>query len=82
MMLAFLETVDVLTNNLILSGFGIGYRGSGFQPYLNFLHDSILLRFNTHVYKKSSEKASRCRSSSPTQLNYLLLSLLGTSITL
>ncbi|XP_067951509.1 nuclear pore complex protein Nup205-like [Watersipora subatra] len=35
---------------------GAGYRAPGFQPYLIFIINDVLLKFNSRGYKKSSEK--------------------------
>ena len=58
MTLAFLELMNMLTDNPIPAGLGAGYRVPGFQPYLDFLRDSVFLKFNTRAYKKPEQKVN------------------------
>ena len=53
---SFLHLIDVLTDGLIPNALGAGTRTPGFEPYLNFIRDSIFLRFNTRAYKNVAEK--------------------------
>ena len=53
---AFLSLMNTLTENPIPASLGIGYRSPGFQPYLDFLRDSVFLKFNTRAYKNAAEK--------------------------
>lgn len=59
MTLAFLRLMDVLTDVAVPAGLGAGHRAPGFQPYLDFLRDVILLRFNTRAYKNHGEKVGQ-----------------------
>lgn len=56
MTLAFLELMSSLTNISIPAGLGAGYRAPGFQPYLDFLLESVFLKFSTRAYKHPAEK--------------------------
>ena len=53
---AFVELLDVLTDIPVPSGLGAGYRAPGFDPYLDFLRDSVFLKFNTRAYQDPGEK--------------------------
>lgn len=53
---AFLDLVDVLTDSSIPLNLGAGTRTPGFEPYLNFVRDSVFLKFNTRTYKNPGEK--------------------------
>ena len=53
---AFLTLLDVLTEGPIPAGLGAGCRAPGFTPYLDFLRDHVLLKFNSRAYKDPSEK--------------------------
>ena len=55
---AFLQLMDTLTDSPIPAGLGVGLRAPGFQPYLEFLREHILLKFNTREYKDKGEKVS------------------------
>lgn len=54
----FLELMNAITDNSIPAGLGSGYRVPGFAPYLEFLRDNILLKFNTRAYRNPAEKVS------------------------
>lgn len=54
--LAFMELISVLTENPIPAGLGIRIRAPGFQPYIDFLKDSVFLKFTSRAYKKPEEK--------------------------
>jgi len=56
MLIAYLELMNELTNSSVPPGLGAGYRIPGFQPYLDFLCDSVLLKFNNRAYKRTAEK--------------------------
>jgi len=58
LLLSFLGLLNVLTDCPIPSRLGAGYRVPGFQPYLDFLRDSVLLKFANRAYKKLAEKVS------------------------
>ncbi|XP_058800977.1 nuclear pore complex protein Nup205 isoform X2 [Phymastichus coffea] len=53
---AMLELLDVLTDFPIPRLLGVGQRNPGFDPYLNFIINTVFLRFNTRSYKNPSEK--------------------------
>ncbi|XP_078527802.1 nuclear pore complex protein Nup205 isoform X2 [Lissotriton helveticus] len=50
----------LLISNLVESSFpsnlGAGIRPPGFDPYLQFLRDSVFLRFRTRAYRRAAEK--------------------------
>ena len=52
----FLSLMSTLTDIPVPVGLGAGYRAPGFEPYLDFLRDSIFLKFNTRAYKDAAEK--------------------------
>ena len=56
MTLAFLELINVLTENPIPTGLGVGIRAPGFHLYLDFLRDSVFLKFYSRSYKRPAEK--------------------------
>ena len=53
-----------LINNLCQSSgqppesLGAGYRVPGFQPYLAFIIEDVVLKFNSRAYKDASEKVT------------------------
>ncbi|XP_067003269.1 nuclear pore complex protein Nup205 [Anabrus simplex] len=53
---ALLRLLDVLTNIPVPRLLGVGTRTPGFDPYLNFIVNSVFLRFNTRSYKHPEEK--------------------------
>jgi nuclear pore complex protein Nup205 len=53
---AFLTLIDVLTNGPIPAGLGAGCRAPGFTPYLDFLRDEVLLKFDSRAYRNPAEK--------------------------
>nr|CAD7403934.1 unnamed protein product [Timema poppensis] len=53
---ALLHLVDVLTNLPVPRLLGAGSRTPGFDPYLQFIMNSVFLRFNTRTYKNPGEK--------------------------
>ena len=53
---AFLSLVDALTDVAVPSSLGMGHRVPGFNPYLEFIRDSVLLKFDTRAYKDPQEK--------------------------
>jgi nuclear pore complex protein Nup205 len=59
---AFMALLDSLTNSPIPPTLGAGYREPGFDPYLEFLRDSILLKFDTRAYHNAEEKWLVCAS--------------------
>ena len=55
---AFLQLLDTLTDIPIPAGLGAGFRAPGFDPYLDYIIQSVFLKFNSRAYRKSSEKVS------------------------
>uniref|UniRef100_T1JB70 Partial AB-hydrolase lipase domain-containing protein n=1 Tax=Strigamia maritima TaxID=126957 RepID=T1JB70_STRMM len=53
---AFLQLLCVLVDVTIPQTLGVGFRAPGFDPYLEFVRDSIFLKANTRAYKNSGEK--------------------------
>lgn len=53
---AMLKLLDVLTDFGIPRTLGAGPRPPGFDPYLNFIINSVFLKFHTRSYRNSSEK--------------------------
>lgn len=51
-----MELINVLIENPIPPGLGISFRAPGFQPYIDFLKDSVFLRFTSRAYKRPEEK--------------------------
>ncbi|XP_074656294.1 nuclear pore complex protein Nup205-like [Tubulanus polymorphus] len=63
MIRAFLDFISTLIEIPIPAGLGGGYRTAGFQPFFNFIKDSIFLKFQTRAYKDPGEKwliAAKC----------------------
>ncbi|XP_035827391.1 nuclear pore complex protein Nup205 [Aplysia californica] len=52
----FLELMGSLTLFPVPMGLGAGTRSPGFDPYLDFILNSILLKYNTRAYKSAEEK--------------------------
>ena len=55
---AFVNLLDVLTDVPVPKALGAGHRSPGFEPYLDFLLDSVFLKFNTRAYKNTGEKVN------------------------
>ena len=53
---AFLVLLDSLTEVPLPPTLGVGHRVPGFEPYLEFVRDSVLLRFDSRAYQDPSEK--------------------------
>ncbi|KAJ8683712.1 hypothetical protein QAD02_019504 [Eretmocerus hayati] len=53
---AMLELLDALTDFPVPRLLGVGQRSPGFDPYLNFIINTVFLRFNTRSYKNPGEK--------------------------
>nr|XP_033813775.1 nuclear pore complex protein Nup205 isoform X3 [Geotrypetes seraphini] len=53
---AFCELISTLVESSFPSNLGAGLRSPGFDPYLQFLRDSVFLRFQTRAYRKTAEK--------------------------
>ena len=56
---AFLKLLGNLTEYPVPASLGVGYRAPGFEPYLEFLRDSVLLKFKTRAYQDPNEKVIR-----------------------
>ena len=56
--IAFLELVNSLTNIPVPTMLGAGYRAPGFDPYLEFLRDTVFLKYRSRAYKNPEEKVS------------------------
>ncbi|XP_025098310.1 nuclear pore complex protein Nup205-like isoform X3 [Pomacea canaliculata] len=53
---AFLQLLNVLTDIPIPPGLGAGLRAPGFDPYMDFIIQSVLLKLNSRAYKDAGEK--------------------------
>ena len=53
---AFLVLLDTVTDVPLPPTLGVGYRVPGFEPYLEFVRDSVLLRFDSRSYQNPAEK--------------------------
>ncbi|XP_021565637.1 nuclear pore complex protein Nup205 isoform X2 [Carlito syrichta] len=53
---AFCQLISVLVESSFPSNLGAGLRPPGFDPYLQFLRDSVFLRFRTRAYRRAAEK--------------------------
>ncbi|KAK7872950.1 hypothetical protein R5R35_004260 [Gryllus longicercus] len=53
---ALLHLLNVLTDVPVPRLLGVEARSPGFDPYLNFIVNSVFLRFNTRSYKNPEEK--------------------------
>ncbi|XP_053108091.1 nuclear pore complex protein Nup205 isoform X2 [Hemicordylus capensis] len=53
---AFCHLISTLVESSFPSNLGAGLRPPGFDPYLQFLRDSVFLRFRTRAYRKAAEK--------------------------
>jgi len=56
MLLAFLELMTTLIDSPVPSKLGAGFRVPGFEPYLDFLRDSVLLKFASRAYRRPADK--------------------------
>ncbi|GFS19080.1 nuclear pore complex protein Nup205-like, partial [Elysia marginata] len=52
----FLQLMSALTQFPVPLGLGAGTRAPGFDPYLDFVLNSVLLKYNTRAYKDIAEK--------------------------
>uniref|UniRef100_A0A8C5ERR3 Nucleoporin 205 n=1 Tax=Gouania willdenowi TaxID=441366 RepID=A0A8C5ERR3_GOUWI len=52
----FCHLISTLVENSVSVNLGAGLRVPGFQPYLNFLRDSVFLPFPTRAYRHPAEK--------------------------
>lgn len=48
--------MGALTQFPVPMGLGAGTRSPGFDPYLDFILNSVLLKYNTRAYKLAEEK--------------------------
>ncbi|KAM4746874.1 nuclear pore complex protein Nup205 [Rhinophrynus dorsalis] len=53
---AFCQLIGTLVESSFPSNLGAGLRAPGFEPYLQFLRDSVFLRFRTRAYRRAAEK--------------------------
>uniref|UniRef100_A0A672ZR85 Nucleoporin 205 n=1 Tax=Sphaeramia orbicularis TaxID=375764 RepID=A0A672ZR85_9TELE len=53
---AFCHLISTLVESSLPINLGAGLRVPGFQPYLNFLRDSVFLPFPTRAYRRPAEK--------------------------
>ena len=53
---AFCQLISILVESSFPSNLGAGLRPPGFDPYLQFLRDSVFLRFRTRAYRRAAEK--------------------------
>uniref|UniRef100_A0A673G8I8 Nucleoporin 205 n=1 Tax=Sinocyclocheilus rhinocerous TaxID=307959 RepID=A0A673G8I8_9TELE len=53
---AFCHLISTLVESALPVNLGAGLRAPGFQPYLDFLRDSVFLAFPTRVYRRPAEK--------------------------
>jgi len=56
MLLAFLELMMTLIDSPMPAKLGAGFRVPGFEPYLDFVRDSVLLKFASRAYKRPADK--------------------------
>lgn len=52
----FCHLISTLVESSLPVNLGAGLRVPGFQPYLNFLRDSVFLAFPTRAYRRPAEK--------------------------
>lgn len=57
---AFLHLLLVISAQGIPRNLGAGSRIPGFDPYLNFVIESVFLKFNSRAYKAHEEKWQVC----------------------
>ncbi|MEQ2205370.1 hypothetical protein XENOCAPTIV_023657, partial [Xenoophorus captivus] len=55
---AFCHLIGTLVESSVPVNLGAGLRVPGFQPYLNFLRDSVFLPFPTRAYHRPAEKVA------------------------
>lgn len=56
---AFMTLLANLTAYPVPANLGAGYRVPGFEPYLEFLRDSVLLKFKARAYLDPNEKVNK-----------------------
>ena len=57
---AFLVLLNRLLDIPVPPGLGVGLRVPGFEPYLDFIVHSVLLKFGNRAYKDVNEKVCGC----------------------
>lgn len=57
---SFCHLISTLVENSLPINLGAGLRVPGFQPYLDFLRDSVFLPFPTRAYRRPAEKVNCC----------------------
>uniref|UniRef100_A0A8C6KVW3 Nucleoporin 205 n=1 Tax=Nothobranchius furzeri TaxID=105023 RepID=A0A8C6KVW3_NOTFU len=55
---AFCHLISTLVESSVPLNLGVGLRVPGFQPYLNFLRESVFLPFPTRAYRRPAEKVA------------------------
>ncbi|XP_041441814.1 LOW QUALITY PROTEIN: nuclear pore complex protein Nup205 [Xenopus laevis] len=53
---AFCQLISTLVESSFPTNLGAGLRAPGFEPYLQFLRDTVFLRFRTRAYRRAAEK--------------------------
>ncbi|KAG9466567.1 hypothetical protein GDO78_016409 [Eleutherodactylus coqui] len=53
---AFCTLIGTLVESYFPANLGAGLRVPGFEPYLQFLRDTVFLRFRTRAYRRPAEK--------------------------
>ncbi|KAM8974449.1 nuclear pore complex protein Nup205 isoform 2-T2 [Pelodytes ibericus] len=53
---AFCQLIGTLVESSFPSNLGAGLRPPGFEPYLQFLRDTVFLRFRARAYRRPAEK--------------------------
>ncbi|XP_049630227.1 nuclear pore complex protein Nup205 [Suncus etruscus] len=53
---AFCQLISTLVESSFPANLGAGLRPPGFDPYLQFLRDSVFLRFHSRGYRRAAEK--------------------------
>ncbi|XP_069619286.1 nuclear pore complex protein Nup205 isoform X1 [Ranitomeya imitator] len=53
---AFCGLIGTLVESYFPANLGAGLRAPGFEPYLQFLRDTVFLRFRTRAYRRAAEK--------------------------
>ncbi|XP_074867342.1 nuclear pore complex protein Nup205 [Carettochelys insculpta] len=53
---SFCRLISTLVESSFPSNLGAGLRPPGFDPYLQFLRDTVFLRFRTRAYRRAAEK--------------------------
>ncbi|OCT86111.1 hypothetical protein XELAEV_18019805mg [Xenopus laevis] len=53
---AFCQLISTLVESSFPTNLGAGLRAPGFEPYLQFLRDTVFLRYRTRAYRRAAEK--------------------------